>query len=269
MLNFDESVYGSPTYTGKVPGSVNLKLFVYKTKEEASRAGANIIIQKANKAKDEGKSISMIIPTGNSPIPTYEICVDDYKNGKVSFSNVNFRSMDEYDGTTKYQDFIRYHIMDAVDAASYDIFNANAADPDGECLRYESGIDTDNLELLFGGTGEEGHIAFNEGARVLRTACHRETLSASTKAANAFDFPGGPFPDYAYTIGFRVMFMAKKAMIYAFGEKKVSAVAKAVNGFIDPTAPISLMQLMPDADLIMDEAAAVELIKSGMVAENA
>lgn len=265
MIKFDQNIYGKPTFTGMVPGSVNLKLFVYKTKEEASRAGANILIEKAKKAKEENRLISMIIPTGNSPIQTYKICVDEYNSGNISFSSVNFRSMDEYEGTTKYQDFIKYHIMNAVDANSYDIFDAKSENPEKECLRYEEGIDLENLELLLGGTGEEGHLAFNEGAKFVRTVCHREKLSDSTKIANAFDFDESEFPDYAYTIGFRAMFKAKKAVVYAFGDKKISAVSKAVTGCVDPTYPISFMQLMPDADLIMDEAAAAEVIRSGMV----
>lgn len=265
MLKFDENIYGKPAYVGKVPGSVGMKLYVYKTKEEASRAGANIVMANAKKAIKDNKKITMIIPTGNSPIPTYKICVEEYKNGNVSFSNVNFRSMDEYEGTTKYQDFIKHHIMDYIDANTYDIFNAKTSDPENECVRYEDNIDTENLELLLGGTGEEGHLAFNEGAKAVRTACHRETLSDSTKVANSFDFPEGEFPNYAFTIGFRVMFKAKKAVIYAFGDKKVSAVEKAVNGYINPEAPISFMQLMQDADLIMDEEAASKLIETEMV----
>jgi glucosamine-6-phosphate deaminase len=264
MLKFNQTLYGQPTYIGEAPGSVGLKLYVYKTKAEASQAGSNIIINLAKKAATAQKPISMITPTGNSPILTYKICVDEYKAGKVSFAYVNFRSMDEYEGTTKYQDFMKHHLIDAIDAQSYDIFNGNAADPEAECLRYENNIDAANLELLFGGTGEEGHLAFNEAAPALQTACHREKLSDNTKSANAADF-AETFPDYALTIGLAVMFKAKKAMIYAFGDKKVTAVQKAVSGYIDPTAPISFLQLMPDADLIMDEAAAVELIKSGLV----
>ena len=265
MLVFDKNIYGQPSYTGSVPGSVGLKLYVYKTKEDASQAGSNIIINLAKKAHASKKPLSMIVPTGNSPVLTYKICVDEYKAGNVSFAYVNFRSMDEYEGMTKYHDFMTHHFIDAIDCHSYDIFNGKAADPESECRRYENNIDTENLALLFGGTGEEGHLAFNEAAPTLQTACHREKLSDSTKSANASDFPADAFPDYAFTIGLQVMFKAKKAMIYAFGEKKIAAVQKAVSGVIDPQAPISFIQLMQDADLIMDETAATELIKSGMV----
>ena len=264
MLNFDESTYGKPTYVGTVPNSVGLKLFVYKTKEEASRAGANVIMNLANSAKKENKDITMIIPTGNSPIPTYEICSEEYKNGNVDFTNVNLRSMDEYEGYSKYKDFIKHHILNNINAKSYDIFDGNAGDPEAEAIRYENNIDTDNLELLFGGTGEEGHLAFNEANPTLYVASHREVLSESTKNANARDFEG-KFPNHALTIGFGLMFKAKKAMIYAFGDKKIAAIEKAVSGKIDPQAPISLMQLMRDAALIMDEEAAKTLIESGMV----
>ena len=265
MLVFDKNIYGRPSYADQAPGSVGLKLYVYKTKEEASQAGGNIIINLAKTAHASKKPISMIVPTGNSPILTYKICVDQYKAGRVSFAYVDFRSMDEYEGMTKYHDFMKRHLIDAIDSRSYDIFNGNAADPERECRRYENSIDTENLALLFGGTGEEGHLAFNEAAPALQMACHREKLSDSTKSANAADFPADIFPDYAFTIGLQVMFKAKKAMIYAFGEKKSAAVQKAVSGVIDPTAPISFIQLMQDADLIMDETAASELIKSGLV----
>ncbi|MCL2382710.1 MAG: 6-phosphogluconolactonase [Oscillospiraceae bacterium] len=265
MLEFNKDIYGKPTYVGTVPGSVGMKLYVYRTKEEASIAGSNIIIGLAKKAHENQKPITMIIPTGNSPIPTYRICSDEYNFGNVSFQYVNFRNMDEYEGCTKYQDFTKHHIIDAIDKNSYDIFNGKAEDPEAECERYENNIDTENLELLFGGTGEEGHLAFNEAAPSLQTKCHRETLSDNTKSANAFDYPDGNFPDHALTIGLGLMFKAKKAMIYAFGPKKATAVEKAVSGYIDPQAPISFMQLMQDADLIMDEAAAAPLIKSGMV----
>src|SRR5210317_686070 len=84
------------------------------------------------------------LPTGSSPIGTYQALADLNKAGKVSFENVITFNMDEYVGIPEdhpqsYHYFMEQYLFSHIDIPreNINILDGNAADLDKECEEYE------------------------------------------------------------------------------------------------------------------------------------
>jgi glucosamine-6-phosphate deaminase len=98
------------------------------------------------------------------------------------------------------------------------ILDGNAVDIEAECQRYEAQIKAaGGIELLIGGVGEDGHIAFNEPSSSLESRTRLKTLTYSTLLANArfFDQDVAKVPKQALTIGVGTIMEAREVLILA------------------------------------------------------
>jgi len=110
------------------------------------------------------------LPTGGTQLEAYKHLIALHKAGEVSFKHVVTFNMDKYVGlppehTESYHTFMHQNFLDHVDILSENsnLLNGNAADVDAECHRYEEKIKSyGKINLLMGGFGADGHIAFNE-----------------------------------------------------------------------------------------------------------
>ena len=114
------------------------------------------------------------------------------------------------------------------------------------------------IDLQILGLGTNGHIGFNEPARALEPRTHRVTLKPSTRKSNASLFGGDPdaVPREALSMGMATIMRARAVVLLATGKSKASCIAKIVNGPITTRLPASCLQLHPNAELMLDEAAA-------------
>jgi len=151
----------------------------------------------AKKIKDANptpeKPFILGLPTGSSPIGTYQALVQLYKEGKVSFQNVITFNMDEYVGIPEthpesYHYFMQSNLFSHVDMKpeNINILNGNAEDLEKECEEYEAKIKAaGGIDLFLGGIGPDGHIAFNEPGSSLSSKTRIKTLTYDTILANS------------------------------------------------------------------------------------
>lgn len=264
MFSFDKEIYGNPAYAGNLPGT-NLKAFIYSSKEEASQIGANRIIYYAKQAAIRKEKCGIVIPTGNSPLLTYEKLVKEYEGNNEIFKNIDFFSMDEYrHPAKKYYTYQQNNFIGKIECGAYYIMDAKTSNSNTECLEFQKKIDTTQIVFVLGGSGVEGHVAFNEGNSFLEVCAHEEILSDSTKKANKFDFMNEDFPDTAFTMGMGTMFRGE-AVFYLFGEAKREPIIKLAEGKITTKCPLTFLLLHQNAALFLDEAAGMPLIETGIV----
>ena len=109
-------------------------------------------------------------PTGSSPLGMYKELIDLNKKGLISFQNVVTFNMDEYVGLPREHDqsywyFMHDNFFNHIDipAENINILNGMAADLEAECRQYEEKIASyGGIDLFLGGSGVDGHIAFND-----------------------------------------------------------------------------------------------------------
>jgi glucosamine-6-phosphate deaminase len=209
------------------------------------------------------------LPTGRTPIPVYAQLVAWVQAGVLSLEQVTTFNLDEFVGLSatddgSFQAFMRHHLFDRIDRAPAPrhFLDGVAADMTAEAERYERAIDAaGGLDVVVLGLGTNGHIGFNEPADRLPARTHVVGLTHETRHANADGFDGdvSRVPYHAITMGVGTMLAARRVVLIATGANKVDAVAALVEGPLTTRVPASLLQLHPNAVVIVDRAAAAGL----------
>ncbi len=247
-----------------------MRLIIEDSPQSVARWTAEYIISRIRaKAQCSDAPFVLGLPTGSTPLETYNELIRRHRAGEVSFKNVITFNMDEYVGLPEehpesYHSFMFRHFFDHVDIfpGNVHILNGNAPNLAKECADYEAAIvEAGGIDLFMGGVGEDGHIAFNEPFSSLSSRTRVKTLTPDTIAVNARFFGGdtAAVPARALTVGVGTILSAREVVILATGHKKARAVRHGVEGSYNHQWTISALQTHPSGIIVCDEAAADEL----------
>lgn len=247
-----------------------MRLIIKDTPRDVAAWAASHIVKRINEKTERSNAPFVLgLPTGSTPIGTYEELIRMHKEGLVSFKNVITFNMDEYVGLPEehpesYHSFMHRYFFDHIDIPSenINILNGNAADITAECAAYEEKIiKAGGIDLFMGGIGEDGHIAFNEPFSSLNSRTRVKTLTTDTIIVNSRFFGGdvNAVPKQALTVGVGTIMDAGEVMILALGHKKAVAVQHAVEGQYNHVWTVSALQIHPHGILVCDEPAIGEL----------
>ena len=158
-----------------------------------------------------GRYFVLGLPTGSTPLGTYQKLIEFHKKGKLSFKFVKTFNMDEYVGLPRdheesYHSFMWNNFFKHIDIEPENahLLDGNATDLAAECLKYEDLIQqAGGIHLFVGGIGPDGHIAFNEPGSSLVSRTRVKTLAQDTIMANArfFNNDLSLVPRQALTVG--------------------------------------------------------------------
>lgn len=247
-----------------------MRLIIEDNKVNAAKWAARYIVEQINKkAACTSTPFVLGLPTGGTPLDTYEELIGYYERGEVSFKNVITFNMDEYVGLPEehpesYHSFMWNNFFNHVDAVKENvhILNGNAPDLAAECAAYEAAIaEAGGIDLFLGGVGEDGHIAFNEPFSSLNSRTRIKTLTMDTIEVNSrfFDNDITKVPKTALTVGVGTILASKCVLILAMGTKKARAVKEGVEGSFNHQWTITGLQIHPNGILLCNDAAATEL----------
>jgi glucosamine-6-phosphate deaminase len=247
-----------------------MRLIIQPNSEQMAQWAASYIVAKINKANPTAeKPFKLGLPTGSSPLRTYQALIKLYETGAVSFENVITFNMDEYVGlpqehSESYHSFMWNNFFNYIDIKKENvhILNGNAEDLEAECEAYEKAIvDVGGIDLFLGGIGPDGHIAFNEPGSSLSSRTRIKTLTTDTIIANSrfFDNDVNKVPKTALTVGVATVLDAKEVLILVNGHHKARALYHAVEGSINQMWTISALQMHPKGIIVCDYDACAEL----------
>lgn len=243
-----------------------MKVLMFNDHEAMSRYAAKVFTEQL-----QAKPNSVLgLATGSTPIELYQYLIDAYQAGQISFKDVTVFNLDEYlgidaDHPESYARFMREKLFDAVDMdlSKAHIPNGMTTDPDQEGRNYEASMKAaGGIDLQVLGLGVNSHIGFNEPDDELFNNTHATPLTPSTREANARFFGSiDSVPTHAVTMGVGSIMRSRRIILLASGEHKAEAIQKTVDGMITTQAPSSLLQLHPNALILIDKAAGA-LLKS-------
>lgn len=247
-----------------------MQLIIKKNYEEISKWTADYIAAKINDFNPtEEKPFVLGLPTGSSPIGTYQELIKKYKAGEISFKNVVTFNMDEYVGLPKdhsqsYYSFMHNNFFSHIDIRpeNINIPDGNAADMEKECLEYEEKITKlGGIRLFLGGMGADGHIAFNVPGSSLSSRTRVVNLNYDTIMANSrfFENDMDKVPKQSVTVGVQTVFDAHEVVILVSGYKKARALQQVVEGAVSHMWTLSVLQLHPHGTIVCDDDATMEL----------
>jgi glucosamine-6-phosphate deaminase len=240
------------------------------TKHNLGRLGAYYIYKKIREFNpSESNPFVLGLPTGSTPLDMFQELIKLHQQKFISFKHVITFNMDEYVGLPEdhpqsYHYYMQQNFFEHIDInpANVHILNGNATYLDYECKLYEEAIASfGGMDLLFGGVGEDGHIAFNEPGSSLNSVTRVKSLNHNTILANSrfFDNNIDKTPKMALTMGIKTILDAKEVVILAKGMTKSSAVASAIEGSVSSMRPVTALQMHNRALVMCDEFAAFDL----------
>ena len=217
----------------------------------------------------ESRPFVLGLPTGGTPVKTYQRIIQAFREGRISFKHVVTFNMDEYVGLPEehpesYHSFMKQNLFAFIDipASQVNILDGNAPDLIAECRRFEEKIASyGGIELFLGGVGSDGHIAFNEPGSSLSSRTRVKSLNQETIKDNARFFDGdvSKVPTMALTVGVGTILDAREVVILAVGAGKALAVSKCVEEAVTHSFPVSALQLHKAAVVVVDRDATLEL----------
>ncbi len=247
-----------------------MRLIILPKYDSLSKWTANYIAKKIELYKPSKEDPFVLgLPTGSSPLGTYNELISLYEAKKVSFEHVITFNMDEYvgipkDHTQSYHTFMWDNFFSHIDIPKENInmLNGNAEDIEVECNNYEQKIKAvGGIDLFLGGIGPDGHIAFNEPGSSLGSKTRLKTLNYDTRLANSrfFENDVNLVPKFSLTVGVKTVMDAKEVLIIVNGHQKSRALKKAIEEGVNHMWTISALQLHPKGMIICDEEATYEL----------
>ncbi|PJE79042.1 Glucosamine-6-phosphate deaminase [invertebrate metagenome] len=247
-----------------------MRLIPLTSKNDVGQWSAHYIASKINEfAPSASRPFVLGLPTGSTPLATYNALISLYQEGKVSFKYVITFNMDEYVGIPpehpqSYHTFMHQHFFRHIDIQPHNIhlLSGMAENPEEECQHYEDKIRAcGGIRLFLGGVGHDGHIAFNEPGSSLCSRTRIKTLTEDTRIANSrfFDNDINQVPRHALTIGVGTLMDAREVVILVTGQSKALALKAAVEGSVNHLWTISALQMHQHAMILCDDPSTGEL----------
>lgn len=245
---------------------------VFARASDASVAAARQI---ANHIQDRAKQNELCVlglVAGSSPINVYNELIRLYQEESLSFQNVVTFNLDEYHPMQPFElqslsRFMHEHLFEHVDIPADNVHLLDGSLPRDEvaefCQQYEQAIrDVGGIDIQLLGINRTGHIGLNEPGSDRTSRTRLITLDRVTRTDAASDFFGAEnVPRHAITMGVSTILDAKKILLLAFGEGKATIVERTVEGFANASVPATFLQSHPDTTMLLDEAAASNLVR--------
>lgn len=237
-----------------------------------TRAFADMLLDEYHAARAAGRrQVLFIVPVG--PVGQYDLLAARCNAERLALTDLTLIGMDEYltpsgdwideADPRSFRGHMRRHFLDLIDPALAPrvVFPHPARTGEIAALIADGG----GVDVIFGGVGIAGHVAFNEPpepdepldvdafaarpTRVVRLARETRTINAVTVARGAIDL----VPERAVTVGMLEILGARRLRLFLNRPWQSGIVRKLLHGPVTPAVPASYAQRHPDAALVVTE----------------
>jgi glucosamine-6-phosphate deaminase len=245
-----------------------MEVLIAATAEEAAKFAAEAVLD-GLRSRTEGNTV-LGVATGSTPLGLYGELAKAVAGGEVDFGDTLAFALDEYVGLegTHEQSYRQTLVTELCHVIGLPESRLNVPDGHGvseeqirtQAAAYDAAIIAAGVDVQILGIGTNGHIGFNEPGSSLRSRTRIKRLSAQTRADNARFFDGlDAVPTHSVTQGLGTILDSRRMVLVATGGHKATAIAAALEGPLSAACPASVLQLHPDAVVVLDEAAAAGL----------
>lgn len=218
-------------------------------------------------ARRAGRAATLIIPVG--PVDQFPVLAKLLNEEKISCRDTVFINMDEYLTADDqyvpashplsfrgYMDRAFYRSLDPALAPAPE--NRVFPDPQATSAIQRLIDERGGVDVVFGGIGINGHIAFNEPPEPGET-CTIEAFAArptrnlsltlETRTINSVTVGGdiAVIPQRAVTVGMKEIMAARRLRFYCNRPWQSGVIRRALHGPLTPACPASYFRLHPDA----------------------
>ena len=183
----------------------------------------------------------------------------------IDWQRVELFHLDEYAGLPEthpasFRRYLREHLVNKTNIPTYHFLDGQR---DLDAVRHRIGDELlkEDVDVLFAGIGENGHLAFNDPPADFKTtepyivvkldeACRRQQVGEGWFTSLA------EVPDTAISMSIQQMLKARELIVVVPDERKAAAVKEALEGDVTPAVPASIVRRHPDVTVYLDEPAA-------------
>lgn len=222
---------------------------------------STVLVNKIEKKPD----VVLGLATGGTMEPVYESFIAKARQQQLDVSRLTSFNLDEYVGLNSehpksYAAYMHEHLFRHLgfDDSRHFLPEGQAADLEEHCQQFSARVQQcGGIELQLLGVGSNGHIGFNEPGTPFDSRCHVVRLSERTRIDNSRFFAKDAIvPAHAITMGMQDIMDAREILLVATGEAKAEVVARFHESSVTETIPFTVLKQHPQAQIVLDEAAA-------------
>jgi glucosamine-6-phosphate deaminase len=241
-----------------------MKIYVSRDYQEMSLQAADLITDYVRQKPNSLISFA----AGNTPLGTFSRLVEAVRQGKVSFAQCRFVSLDEWVGLNGTDAGSCRQTLDdhffkpvGIDPRNIHFFDGKCGDPEAECRSMDEFIFAHGqIDFMLLGVGMNGHLGFNEPGVSFDLYSHVTDLDPVTKQVSSKYFQEQKDLQQGITLGIKHIMEADTVIAIADGAKKADIMKAAFRNEVSDQVPASILQRHPNFSLCLDEAAAQQLI---------
>ena len=236
--------------------------------EPSPKAGGDLAAEMVA-AQIRAKPASVLgLATGSTPRAMYQRLVEMHRVEGLDFAQVTTFNPDEFvgvapDDPASWRAYMDRELFGSVNLtpSRCHVPDGQAADLDAMIARYSRAIElAGGIDLQLLGIGNDGHIAANDPGASLASRMRRVPITLTKRGYLADVFgDAGKVPRHSVTLGLADFLATERAVVFAFGAAKATVVTAMVEGPVTALVPASVLQMHPNVDVIIDEAAAAGL----------
>ncbi len=214
----------------------------------------------------------IVLPTGNTPLPTYARLVEISQQQAIDWSGVRVVSLDEYSGIARDDprvlcSWLERKIIGPLGIATDHFIRFEPADdPLTESARIEDWLGKNGpIDLAVLGLGLNGHLGFNEPGTAFTARAHSLTLTPESISSNATYWGGeDKVPRSALTLGIGTLMQSCRIMLMVSGQAKADILARSIEGAVGPEVPATALRSHPNLIILADGSAALALSRESL-----
>lgn len=235
-------------------------LQIHQDYQTLSQAVADLIIDFVKR-----KPTALVcLASGHTPVGVFGCLKKAIDAGAVDLSRCTFLSLDEWLGIDPSDPGSCLSMLQRdcfqplqISEGQIEFFKVHASDLQRECERINVLIEKNGgLDIMLVGVGTNGHIGMNEPGTSFDSVAHLSTLAEETKAVGQKYFEQATALSQGITLGLKHLREAKLPIVMASGVKKSEILGRALNGVATEAIPVSVVHLIPQVWVMVDEEAA-------------
>ena len=248
-----------------------MEIVIGRDKVEMAKAAAEFAAVRIGAAIAANGEARVIFASAASQL---EFVDEMLARADIDWSKVRGFHLDEYVGLPEthgasFRRFLKERLLAKLPCAvkSFTFVRGDAADTAGELARLEAAVRERPIDLACIGIGENGHIAFNDPpadfeAKAAYCIVRLDRVCRMQQVGEGWYPDLDAVPTHAFSMTVPQIMAAKSIAVIVPDERKVKAVAGAVDGPLTNMCPSSILRNHPDCTLFLDPPAA-SLLKRG------
>lgn len=237
-----------------------MEICSFNNYSELSSAAANRICQIIEK---NPKAV-FVFPTGNTPLWMFEILIQRFESGLVSFKEAYLFELDEYLHQPRQEGPVLFSWLEEVFLNKVDFqkdkvhfFDPKTKSPKDECERIQTRMDAlGGADLVILGLGSNGHLAMNEPGTSFNVSTHIVDLTLATIKSNSVYWGDEDMvPPQGMTIGMSTFSDAIEVILLVTGSSKKDILLRIISSPANTQLPATILHSLPNAHIYADKKA--------------